>query len=45
MHVTQRRVSAVERGELDRTELGTVVAYVEALGGVSRSSPTSETNG
>jgi predicted XRE-type DNA-binding protein len=33
MHVTQRRVSAVERGQLDRTELGTVVAYVEALGG------------
>jgi predicted XRE-type DNA-binding protein len=33
MHVTQRRVAAVERGQLDRTELGTVVAYVEALGG------------
>lgn len=33
MHVTQRRVSAVERGQLDRTELGTVIAYVEALGG------------
>jgi len=33
MHVTQRRVSAVERGTLSRTELGTVVAYVQALGG------------
>jgi predicted XRE-type DNA-binding protein len=33
MHVSQRRVSAVEHGQLDRTELGTVVAYVQALGG------------
>jgi DNA-binding XRE family transcriptional regulator len=33
MHVSQKRVSAVERGELSRTELGTVAAYVEALGG------------
>jgi DNA-binding XRE family transcriptional regulator len=33
MHVSQKRVSAVERGELSRTELGTVTAYVEALGG------------
>lgn len=33
MHVSQGRVSAVERGELARTELGTVTAYVEALGG------------
>jgi DNA-binding XRE family transcriptional regulator len=33
MHVSQKRVSAVERGELNRTELGTVAAYVEALGG------------
>jgi predicted XRE-type DNA-binding protein len=33
MHVSQRRVSAVERGELDRTEVGTVISYVEALGG------------
>jgi predicted XRE-type DNA-binding protein len=33
MHVSQRRVSAVERGQLDRTELGTVAAYVKALGG------------
>jgi predicted XRE-type DNA-binding protein len=33
MHVSQRRVSAVERGELARTEIGTVASYVEALGG------------
>ncbi len=33
MHVSQRRISAVENGELDRTEIGTVTAYVEALGG------------
>jgi DNA-binding XRE family transcriptional regulator len=33
MHVSQRRVSAVERGDLTRTELGTVASYVEALGG------------
>jgi hypothetical protein len=33
MHVSQRRVSAVEHGELTRIELGTVVDYVEALGG------------
>ena len=33
MNVTQTRVSAVERGTLDRTELGTVIAYVKALGG------------
>ncbi|HEY2505296.1 MAG TPA: hypothetical protein VGI58_02180 [Streptosporangiaceae bacterium] len=33
MHVSQKRVSAVERGELSRTELGTVAAYVGALGG------------
>lgn len=33
MHVSQRRVSAVERGELTRSELGTVEAYVRAIGG------------
>ena len=33
MHVSQRRVSAVEHGDLSRTELGTVASYVEALGG------------
>lgn len=33
MHVSQARVSTIERGELSRTELGTLQAYVEALGG------------
>jgi hypothetical protein len=33
MRVSRKRVSAVERGELSRTELGTVAAYAEALGG------------
>ncbi len=33
MNVSQKRVSAVERGQLTRTELGTVIAYVHALGG------------
>lgn len=33
MNVSQQQVSAVERGELSRTELGTIGAYVEALGG------------
>ena len=33
MSVSQRRVSAVERGDLTHTELGTVASYVEALGG------------
>lgn len=33
MHVSQVRVSAIERGELGRAELGTLQSYVEALGG------------
>lgn len=33
MGVTQSRVSAIEHGDLDRTELSTVRAYVAALGG------------
>lgn len=33
MHVSQRRVSAVEHGQITRTELSTVASYVEALGG------------
>lgn len=33
MGVKQPRVSAIERGELSRTELGTLQSYVEALGG------------
>jgi len=31
--VSQRRVSAVERGDLTRTNFGTVATYVAALGG------------
>jgi DNA-binding XRE family transcriptional regulator len=33
MHVSQVRVSNIERGELRRSELGTLQSYVEALGG------------
>jgi DNA-binding XRE family transcriptional regulator len=33
MHVRQERVSAIERGRTDSTEVGTVAAYVAALGG------------
>lgn len=33
MHVSQRRVSQVERGQVDRSELSTIRSYVEALGG------------
>ncbi len=33
MNVSQRRVSAIERGEISKTELGTIQSYVEALGG------------
>ncbi len=33
MKVSQARVSTIERGQLARTELGTLQAYVEALGG------------
>jgi predicted XRE-type DNA-binding protein len=33
MHVSQVRVSKIERGELSRSELGTLQSYVEALGG------------
>ena len=33
LHVTQARVSSIERGEVRRSELATVQAYVEALGG------------
>ena len=36
MHVTQSRVSRIEKGELDVTELGTLRNYVEALGGQLR---------
>jgi predicted XRE-type DNA-binding protein len=33
MKVSQSRVSKIERGELARSELGTLESYVEALGG------------
>jgi predicted XRE-type DNA-binding protein len=33
MGITQSRVSAIERGELNRAELSTLEAYVAALGG------------
>lgn len=33
MGVAQPRVSAIENGRLDSTELGTLRSYVEALGG------------
>lgn len=36
MKVSQPRISAIERGELSRTEIGTLKAYVEALGGKLR---------
>lgn len=33
MHVSQPRISDIEKGKVDRTEVGTLAAYVEALGG------------
>ncbi len=33
MGVSQRRVSAIERGDMDHVEISTVKAYIEALGG------------
>ena len=36
MGVSQARVSKLERGDLTRTELGSVQAYITALGGSSR---------
>jgi DNA-binding XRE family transcriptional regulator len=36
MGVSQPRVSAIERGVADATELGTIRTYVEALGGRMR---------
>lgn len=33
MQISQARVSTIERGELPRTEVGTLQAYIEALGG------------
>jgi predicted XRE-type DNA-binding protein len=36
MHVSQSRVSRIERGDLDHVELATLRAYVQALGGELR---------
>jgi len=36
MQVKQPRVSAIERGNLSSTEVGTLAAYVDALGGPIR---------
>ena len=36
MHVTQGRVSQIESGRLEASELGTLRSYVEALGGTLR---------
>lgn len=36
MGVSQRRVSAIERGEIDRSEITTLRAYINALGGQIR---------
>jgi DNA-binding XRE family transcriptional regulator len=33
MHVRQERVSAIERGKTSASEVGTIAAYVAALGG------------
>jgi len=36
MGVSQRRVSAIERGAMARTEVHTIASYVQALGGFLR---------
>jgi len=36
MGVAQPRASAIEHGQLARTEVGTLAAYVAALGGTLR---------
>ena len=33
MHVSQNRVSSIERGDIDRTQVDTLRGYIEALGG------------
>lgn len=33
MHVSQARVSAIESGEVDATEVATLKKYIDALGG------------
>ena len=36
MGISQRRVSAIERGDLDRSEITTLRTYIAALGGQIR---------
>ncbi|GAA1469605.1 helix-turn-helix domain-containing protein [Nocardiopsis exhalans] len=36
LHVSQNRVSGIERGEIDRAQVDTLRRYVEALGGELR---------
>lgn len=36
MHVSQSRVSKIERGDIAHTEVGTLRSYVQALGGELR---------
>jgi transcriptional regulator with XRE-family HTH domain len=36
LHVSQNRVSALERGEVERTQIDTLRRYVDALGGKLR---------
>jgi len=36
LHVTQERVSAIERGKIDRASIDTLRRYAEALGGEVR---------
>lgn len=36
MHISQARVSKIERGDLSKTEIGTLESYVAGLGGTLR---------
>ncbi|WP_448074095.1 helix-turn-helix domain-containing protein [Georgenia yuyongxinii] len=36
LHVSQNRVSRIEHGEIDRTQVDTLRRYVEAVGGTLR---------
>lgn len=36
LHVSQNRISTLERGDIDRTQVGTLRNYVTALGGTLR---------
>lgn len=33
LHISQNRVSRIERGDIDRTQIDTLRRYIEALGG------------